>query len=167
MPLDVMIVMHLAPRKRCSHETRIGDLDPVGTCMLADGYVHRTTHQMSVPPWFCYCYSLAKANVIPGKVTYPMDMQLTWEQGLSKLETYTALPDTCSGNCGFGTGEGVSVDVGVPPATPPPQPAPECEQLAELGGCEGFCKGKADDAGMPDQAQECIDNCLGKFYCHR
>jgi hypothetical protein len=138
--------------------------------MAGDWYVHRTNHQMSVPPWYCYCYRIAKASVLPGTVTYPMDMQITEAQALSKLATYAALPETCANNCGFGAASpgGGGGGPGVPPPTGP-VPSLECQEFAKVGGCAGFCKGMI--AGHEDAAgvsiAKCTADCLEKFHCER
>jgi len=138
--------------------------------LAGDWYVHRTSHQMNTPPWYCYCYRTAKANVLPGTVSYPMDMQISWDQALSKLDTYKGLPDTCTNNCGFGAepGGGAQPPAGVPPQAKPP-PGPECQQFAEVGGCRGFCEGMigGNEAAAGISIAQCTANCLEKFHCER
>jgi hypothetical protein len=53
--------------------------------IAGDWYVHRTSHQMSVRPGYCYCYRVSTASVLQGTVSYPMDMQISRERAFSKL----------------------------------------------------------------------------------
>ena len=69
-----------------------------------DWYLHRTSQQMTVPPGYCYCYRVTKTNVIPNTPTHPIHMQVTREVAMSELAKYTAMADTCPGNCAGGSG---------------------------------------------------------------
>jgi hypothetical protein len=131
-----------------------------------DWYIHRTSEQMKEPPYYCYCYSRSKANVLAGKVTYPVEMQITEEQVISKLAVYAALSETCPNNCGAGPGRGTADDPPLPPKLHH-EPAPECKQLAQVGGCSGFCRGMAAgyEEKLADTIAKCVSDCLQKYRC--
>lgn len=135
--------------------------------LAGDWYVHRTSHQMKTPPWYCYCYRIAKDSVLPGIVTYPMDMQVTEAQARSKLTTYSALPDTCPNNCGFGAASSGGGGGVVPPRPAPPGPSPECQKLAQYGGCRGFCQGMiaGNESAAGISVAQCVTNCINKYHC--
>lgn len=142
--------------------------------IAGDWYVHRTSHVMKEPPWYCYCYRATTANVIPGTPTHPIDMQISEEQAFINLANYAAMPETCPGNCGFGSGgssRGGKDAAGGPPAPKPKkQPSPACRQLAQVGGCEGMCKGMASGHNVAAKLiAKCIADCnvskINKFGC--
>lgn len=139
-----------------------------------DWYIHRTSEQMKEPPYYCYCYSMSKANVLAGKPTHPVDMQITEAQAISKMAAYAALSETCPNNCGAGTGApgtgagAPGTGAGGPPLPPGPDhgPAPECRKLAEVGGCAGFCSGMAaGHEGLGAAVAKCTSDCLEKYRC--
>lgn len=136
--------------------------------LAGDWYVHQTSHQMSVAPGYCYCYRIAKASVLPGTVSYPMDMQVTEQQARNRLAAYAARPDTCPNNCGFGAASsgGGGGPAGGPPR-PRPAPSPECQELAKVGGCAGFCRGMiaGHESAAGVSIAQCTQNCLGKYHC--
>ncbi|MCB1443815.1 MAG: hypothetical protein KDJ72_12415 [Methyloceanibacter sp.] len=131
-------------------------------------YVHRESRQTKEPPYYCYCYSRSKANVLAGKVTYPMDMQVSEAQAIAKQKAYAGLPDTCPNNCGAGPPgqDGNTARAPVPPKQGP-APAPECQKFAQVGGCSGFCNGMAAgyESTLGAEIKKCISDCLDKFHC--
>lgn len=136
------------------------------SAFAGDWYVHRTSHAMKVPPWYCYCYRATTANVIPATPTHPLDMQISRALAFSKLATYAALPETCPNNCQFGgrssAGRAPARDHSLEPKRAKSQ-SPKCQQLAKVGGCEGFCRGFA--AGYDVAARvitKCITDCKVK-----
>lgn len=130
---------------------------PLGHEAQARGwYVHRTSHDMRIPPWYCYCYRMSQASILPGIVTYPMDMQITYEAALDRLATYATLPETCPANCGAGSGSALTPSVRPPPPPgpppgPPPRPAnlvddPDFARFSAPGGAWG--SGQYADRGI-------------------
>lgn len=94
----------------------------VSTVSSAEGwYIHRTSEQMSEPPWYCYCYRLTEDNVITGVPTHPIEMQIPYELALEKMASLTTQSDACETNCGFGS---IGIAVTDPDASPEPGGSP-------------------------------------------